>query len=342
MAKTISVVVPNYNHACYLPDSLGAIVEQSLPPKEVIVVDDGSTDDSVGVIETFVRRYPFVRLLRNRTNKGVNFCLRRGLEEASGDYIIFPGADDKILPGLFEKSLALLAEYPQAGICSALALLLGQDGKNLGPYRTAIISKKACFVPPERYLAVYKKYDNWLLTYPAVYKRSAVLEAGGHRADMGAMADAAMIFSIALKHGACFIPEPLAMWRRVPGGYAYETGQDPLQSIKLLDYVAAHAIRPGNPIAEEFLRLWKRRVALMMVNHLIRETPCRDRDVAEVGRHLPAPNLLDRLIFAGTGLYPKIGWWPIKLYLFYNQTFRAKLGIVRYKLSRLWGRPACG
>jgi len=65
----ISVVVPNYNHAQYLPRCLKALCEQSVLPLEVLIIDDCSKDNSVEVAEEWVRKYPFVRLHRNEQNK---------------------------------------------------------------------------------------------------------------------------------------------------------------------------------------------------------------------------------------------------------------------------------
>ncbi len=130
----LSIVLLNYNHARYIGEALQAILGQSYKPWEVIIVDDASTDNSIDVIEKFIRRDPTVRLLKNEHNMGVERSANRGLEYASGDYIFSAAADDKILPGLFEKSIRMLALYPQAGLCCSDAvnfnsLVLEQEGE---------------------------------------------------------------------------------------------------------------------------------------------------------------------------------------------------------------------
>lgn len=77
---TLCVLMPNYNHARFLPESLEAILAQSYPPLEVIVLDDASTDNSVEVIESFLRRDPRVRLVRNERNVGVERSVNRLVE----------------------------------------------------------------------------------------------------------------------------------------------------------------------------------------------------------------------------------------------------------------------
>src|SRR5258708_29809920 len=113
---TLSVVVPNYNHAQHLPTSLPAILNQSFKPIEVIVLDDASTDNSVEVIRRFEAENPLVRLVKNEKNLGVMPNLNKGVQLAKGDYVFIGSADDEIIPGLFEKSMQLLAQYPQAGL----------------------------------------------------------------------------------------------------------------------------------------------------------------------------------------------------------------------------------
>src|SRR6267378_1457403 len=105
---SLSVVVPNYNHARYLPTCLKAILAQSVTPIELIVVDDASTDNSIEVIKQFVTQNPLVRLVQNEKNMGVALTQNRGLTLARGEYIFMQAADDEVLPGLFEKSLRLL------------------------------------------------------------------------------------------------------------------------------------------------------------------------------------------------------------------------------------------
>ena len=121
-SPTLSVITANYNHAHLIGEALDAILRQSLRPLELIVVDDGSTDNSVEVIERFARRDTTIRLVRNERNMGAQLTSNRGLQHASGAYMYFAAADDRILPGFFEKSIALLTQYPQAGLCCCAPL----------------------------------------------------------------------------------------------------------------------------------------------------------------------------------------------------------------------------
>ena len=84
--NTLSVILPNYNHAKFVGCALMALVAQERAPDEIIVIDDGSTDDSVAVIERLAAGAPTIRLLRNDRNIGVITTLQRGLREARGTH----------------------------------------------------------------------------------------------------------------------------------------------------------------------------------------------------------------------------------------------------------------
>ena len=126
---TVSVLLCNYNDARYLPDSLSAICAQTRLPEEVVVIDDGSTDNSVEIIEGFGRRYPFIRVLRNETNRGLLYSINRALNEARCDFVVWAAADDRLMPNFLERNAKCLSEYPAAGMTfSRLAVF--RDGSD--------------------------------------------------------------------------------------------------------------------------------------------------------------------------------------------------------------------
>ncbi len=336
--STLSVVLPSYNHSRYLTASLEAIIGQSFKPKEILVIDDASTDDSVKIIESFARRHPVVRLLRNPRNMGVNAVRQRGIEESSGDYIIFPAADDPILPGLFEKSMSLLSRHPQAGLCSALARLIDADGRDVGPYETAVVSDKECFIAPDQFLATYRYYSNWIVTYTVILKRAAIAGVGGQDSELGPAADAWLNARVAMKYGACFIPEPLALWRRVESSYAQDYGKKDINKpLEKLDLVERRVLFPRDgskpePQELEFMRLWKRRVLCLHLLALNGWVPCPYDGIAKVKEHLPSLTLIDRIYFSGLPLWSRLGVFPTRLYLWTQQARWEQRQSLRHKL----------
>lgn len=106
----VSAVIPAYNAAEYLSDAIGSVLAQSHPAVECIVVDDGSTDGTAGVAESYAGR---VRLIR-QANAGVSAARNRGASEGRGELLAFLDADDRWLPNRVERQLAALQSRPGA------------------------------------------------------------------------------------------------------------------------------------------------------------------------------------------------------------------------------------
>ena len=126
----LSVILPNYNHGRYLPRALDALLSQDYPAKEIIVVDDCSTDGSRDIVERYAARFPSVRLLANARNFGVIATLSRGLNEARQQYVYFGAADDFVMPGFFSAAINMLQVHPRAGLfCGEVNLVDGHSGR---------------------------------------------------------------------------------------------------------------------------------------------------------------------------------------------------------------------
>lgn len=85
----MSVVIPNYNHGHLIEDALAAISRQTMLPAEVVVVDDGSTDDSLARLHALATRMPWLRIHEHGDNRGVNAACNSGLDLVSGDFVVF-------------------------------------------------------------------------------------------------------------------------------------------------------------------------------------------------------------------------------------------------------------
>ncbi len=217
---SLSVLIPNYNHARYLPKALDAILAQSYSPFEIIIVDDCSTDDSVAVIEGYTKFASNVRLVRNEFNMGAAAIGNRLLSMAVGEYVYFAAADDEVLPGLFKRSMDLLAAHPRAGLCSALVQMMDEQGNDLGMYQSRIVSRKAVYLNPNQILALLRKHGGWMTGCTLFFQREALMNAGGFIEELGPFVDGFTQQVVALKQGACFIPEILARWRFTTTGYS--------------------------------------------------------------------------------------------------------------------------
>ena len=114
-ADFVSVIVPTYNRAYCLQSALDSVFVQSHANLEVVLVDDGSTDDTAALAERIAAREPRLRYI-HQSNSGVSAARNRGLREARGDYLALLDSDDTWMPWKLEAQLACLKALPEVGM----------------------------------------------------------------------------------------------------------------------------------------------------------------------------------------------------------------------------------
>ncbi len=124
----ISVIVPTYNRVHQLSRALDSILCQSCSPKEIIVVDDGSTDETSALMTS---EYPEIVFIQQQ-NTGVSSARNVGIKRASGDWIAFLDSDDEWLPEKLEIQMKVLYENPEIKICHTNEIWI-RNGKRVNP-----------------------------------------------------------------------------------------------------------------------------------------------------------------------------------------------------------------
>jgi glycosyltransferase involved in cell wall biosynthesis len=212
----VSVVMPNYNHAHFLPRAISGILRQTLRPREFLILDDGSTDNSLEVIGRFAAQDSLIRLVRGEKNAGVIARLNQGIALASSDYVLFASADDTVEPTLVEKSMAILGRYPQAGLSCGYPA-----SANIATGTVRVSPTGWCDAPayldPERLAGCFGR--TWICSNTVVLKRSAINSVGGFLSELGCFSDWFLNIVIAARQGLCHIPEMLAVLHLDPLSY---------------------------------------------------------------------------------------------------------------------------
>jgi alpha-1,3-rhamnosyltransferase len=125
-SASVSVVVPSHNHAAFIEATLRSIMKQTLWPAKLLVIDDGSSDDSARVIERVLNDCSFPSELIARENRGLSATLNEGFGRTHGDYFAYLGSDDLWLPGFLEARIGLLAKRQSAVLAYGHAYLIDE------------------------------------------------------------------------------------------------------------------------------------------------------------------------------------------------------------------------
>lgn len=126
---SVSVVIPLYNHVLFADEAVRSVLSQDPGDVEVIVIDDGSQDDSAAVVERI--KDPRVRLHRQQ-NQGAHAAINRGLSGARGRFLAVLNSDDRFVPGRLKAALAVFESRPDVGLVGSWINLIDESGRSLG------------------------------------------------------------------------------------------------------------------------------------------------------------------------------------------------------------------
>jgi glycosyltransferase involved in cell wall biosynthesis len=194
------------------------MANQTVLPFEILVVDDASTDNSLEVLDSLARQYPILRVSRNEKNQGVNETLRRGLALARGDHVLLAAADDEVRPNLFENVVRMFRQYPQAGVCSGICewrcTVTGSHW-----YKGTGMPARPCYLSPSDMVALAKRGKLAINGQNAVYKKNALVKAGGWLPELQWFGDSFGSYVVGFRHGMCHVPEVLSNFYLYPGSF---------------------------------------------------------------------------------------------------------------------------
>lgn len=210
---SVAVVVPNYNHAAYLPMSLASIAAQTMPPDEVLIIDDASTDGSLDIIAEFIEQHPSWKIVRHTERLGVVRGQNEALQLLKTDWISFLGADDLMHRTFLEKAITAAATLTPVSnlICGCVKLVGTSGGDKLRPILLPAV--KFGYISADEFGRLLKVGDNYFVGTAVVYRRAALSDLGGLDPLLGSLADGVLGRQLAIRGGFYFIPQVLGYWR---------------------------------------------------------------------------------------------------------------------------------
>lgn len=213
MKSELSIIVPCYNYARYLRTSVDSILNQDYPHYELILIDDGSSDETWKIMQEYDAEYPQVRAFKNETNQGIFKVNEQGWEVAKGNYLHFFSADDYYHPSCLSKVMKMFKENPELGlVCTDMGYF--KDGEEKITFKKLL---DACESPAlfskDEIVEVMKKYRFQIPGLTCVVKQETLKKHQHLDPYLENISDWFCFNKIALLEGVGYIPETLISMR---------------------------------------------------------------------------------------------------------------------------------
>ena len=210
MTPRVSVIVPAYNAAVYLPYAIDGVLAQSYPDWEIVIVDDGSTDDTRAVVDSYRPKLSDKLQFIYQSNRGLAAARNIGIRAARGEFIALLDADDVWLPYRLERGVSVMDADPGAGLVHARVVRIDARGTITGQLK---VDPKYMSGRIARHVYTRRAH----IVCPTVMFRKSCLEtAGWFDETMQATEDRDLWFRIALHYEVVFINQVLAHYRLSP------------------------------------------------------------------------------------------------------------------------------
>ena len=289
----VSVVLPNFNHGKFIRNSISSILNQSVQPLEIIVIDDASTDGSVPIVEKLIEEFPSVRLIRNKKNKGVVHGMNLGTMEAEGDIILYRAADDHLMPDSLSAVQEAFAQKPDAAIAFGETIFF-QDEPSRGTKETLALSEETRFFEKNELLKHWIPDFN-LPSSACFVRKKAVLSVGGFKDEAKWHSDWLCFTTIALRNGLSFIPRPITGLRLNPQSYGNSKLMNQASQKAVLRYLVNEVMNYEEGLRELFCASG----SFAIFGDSIRLLLSEEKDSLPDGSEKLLPNEWERKCFSG-------------------------------------------
>lgn len=232
----ITVLMSCFNSFRFLKDSIESIQGQDFKNFEFLIVDDGSTDDSISIIKEYAARDPRILLIMKNENSGLADSLNIGMKKAKGTWIARQDADDISLPERLSLQLQFMKKNPSISLVGGSCIEIGENGNSI----------KTHHYPPD-HESLITRLESMITIFPhssAFFNRGKILDLGGYNQRYTRAQDTDLWFRIGESARMASIKSPVLKLRRHSGMISH-SGQGRLQQIMGLASIVCH-----------FRRLW--------------------------------------------------------------------------------------
>lgn len=204
----VTVVIPNRNHAHYLPRALDSFLAQTWSRIEIIVIDDASSDDSRDVLERYAKLDPRLRFIALAEHGGIARAVNAGIDRAQGEFLCLGSADDFVEPVFIERCVTEMSRHPEAALSFSDPTEFREQDRRTIRFPLYLSDEPRYFDPAALVALLTRNYFH-MSSNTGLYRLSAFREAGGYHADLHWLMDWFAGLVMALRHGVCYLPEHL-------------------------------------------------------------------------------------------------------------------------------------
>ena len=220
----ISIITASYNYAQYISECIESVIAQTYQNWELIIVDDGSTDNSVEIIQSYCKKDHRIKLYqhKNGQNKGLKDTILLGLKQANSEWVAFLESDDKFLPNYLEEKIKIIEQEPDVKfIFNDFEII-----DNTSFYFTSWYYKFSSYVLPcKGFLSLKKEMCeiNCIPTFSVVMAKKKLLETLDFNTPIDSHLDYYLWLQLTPKIKFYFLNKKLTQWRKHSGSYITKT-----------------------------------------------------------------------------------------------------------------------
>ena len=198
----VSIIIPTFNYGHYIAGTIESALKQTYPNTEILVIDDGSTDNTRDIVGRYSVKYVY------QENQGVSAAMNKGIKESHGDFFVCLGADDKLYPEYIRKTMIRIKENPKIGFVCTGSKVFDEE---MGLYNIWI---------PHKIRSKYALFSGWVGVLGSVLTRRAAFDSlnSGFDTSLPLYEDLDLCFRLLRKGWQIGeVPEPLH-WYRIHKG----------------------------------------------------------------------------------------------------------------------------
>lgn len=263
----LSILLPAYNAERYLKEAIDSTLAQTYADFELLLIDDGSTDDTLQIMREYEQQDERVRLITH-ANWGMGASLNHAIEEARHDWLVRMDADDVMLPYRLERQVAFVTENPDVGVASCLVEYIDATGRVIGKYTSDLTTREAFFSMRSKNTVIGFHHPG------VIMRKDLVQQVGGYRPQYWSADDLDLWSQLAELNTVILVqPEYLVRYRIHGGSVSHKRAREQQMKVRWVEH-SMLARRSGRRelTLEEFVALEDSMPSLVRANRFRTES----------------------------------------------------------------------